>query len=56
MITDTKYITKINDFGEVAQRQHSFYGSGFITKMIEKETARVVYFPTPREPPDVKNP
>ncbi len=33
--TDKKYLSKMNDFGEVLDRQHSVYGSGFVKSMIE---------------------
>lgn len=32
---EKKYLSKMKDFGEVLNRQHSFYGSDFIKKMIE---------------------
>jgi len=36
LASENKYISKINDFGEVLERQHSFYGSDSIKKIIEK--------------------
>lgn len=36
MLTDgKKYLSKMNDFGEVLDRQHSVYGSTFVKSMIE---------------------
>jgi len=36
-MSDTKqYISKLNDFGESFERQHSFYGSPFVKSMIER--------------------
>ncbi len=36
MITgDKKYLSKMGDFGEVLDRQHSVYGSGFVKTMIQ---------------------
>lgn len=36
MLTDgKKYLSKMNDFGEVLDRQHSVYGSSFVKSMIE---------------------
>lgn len=32
---EKKYLSKMKDFGEVLNRQHSFYGSDFIKQMIE---------------------
>lgn len=31
----TKYISRLNDFGESFERQHSFYGSSFVREAIE---------------------
>ncbi len=33
---ETKIITRLNDFGESFERQHSFYGSEFVKALIEK--------------------
>ena len=35
-MTETKFISKLNDFGESFERQHSFYGSVFVKAMIER--------------------
>ena len=35
MNPQTKFISKLNDFGESFERQHSFYGSPFVRAMIE---------------------
>lgn len=32
---EKKYLSRMNDFGEVLDRQHSVYGSGFVKSMIE---------------------